>query len=52
MVIMPLDSNDPSALGVGPYYMLAFEIGGIPTTSMIGNDPADLWWQANHKQGL
>lgn len=31
--------------------MLAFEVGGVPTTSAIGSDPANLWWQADHKQG-
>ncbi|GJE96423.1 hypothetical protein PsYK624_126200 [Phanerochaete sordida] len=42
-----------SLIGVGqpPYYMLAFESGGISTSSQIGYDPANLWWQVNHKQG-
>ncbi|GJE96424.1 hypothetical protein PsYK624_126210 [Phanerochaete sordida] len=36
---------------VAPYYMLAFEPGGVPTTSMIGHDRSNLWWQANHQRG-
>lgn len=45
-------TNDPSALGVAPYYLIAFEVGGIPTTTMVGSDPHNLSWTANHKQGI
>lgn len=31
--------------------MLALEPSGIPTTSLIGSDPSNLWWQANHQNG-
>lgn len=31
--------------------MFAFEPGGIPTVSMIGNDPKNLSWQNTHKSG-
>ncbi|EKM55035.1 uncharacterized protein PHACADRAFT_255361 [Phanerochaete carnosa HHB-10118-sp] len=51
VVVESLDSENSSAVGVALYYMLAFEAGGVPTTSMIGYDPTNLCWQANHKQG-
>lgn len=51
VALEPLDSSNANNLGISPYYMLAFEVGGIPTTSVIGSDPADLWWQASHKRG-
>ena len=50
LVIIPPASN-ASAVGVPPYYLLAFEPGGVPTTTMVGSDPKNLTWIANHKQG-
>lgn len=50
LVIIPPASN-ASAVGVPPYYLLAFEPGGVPTTTMVGRDPKNLTWIANHKQG-
>ncbi|GJE96427.1 hypothetical protein PsYK624_126240 [Phanerochaete sordida] len=47
VVVTPLNGSQPSP----PYYMVALEASGISTTSNIGTDPADLWWQANHKNG-
>lgn len=44
-------SSNASALGVPPYYMLAFELGGVPTTTMVGSDPSKLSWQVRHKRG-
>ncbi|KAH8105354.1 hypothetical protein BXZ70DRAFT_904557 [Cristinia sonorae] len=51
IVVSSLFTNNTKALGTPPYYMLAFENGGIPTTSMIGTDPTKLSWQANHARG-
>lgn len=42
-------SSEP--LGTPPYSMLAFEPGGIPTTSALGSDPAHLSWQVKHARG-
>ena len=44
-------SNDTSAVGVPPYYLMAFESGGVPTTTMVGSDLSKLTWLANHKRG-
>ncbi|EKM51253.1 uncharacterized protein PHACADRAFT_263297 [Phanerochaete carnosa HHB-10118-sp] len=42
-------TNDPSALGVPPYYFIAFELGGVPTTTPIGS--SNPLWQVTHKAG-
>ena len=52
IVVESLSTNDTTALGVPPYYLLAFEAGGVPTTTMVGSDPANLSWQAIHKRGM
>ncbi|KZT35559.1 hypothetical protein SISSUDRAFT_990323, partial [Sistotremastrum suecicum HHB10207 ss-3] len=31
-----------------PFYMVAYEVNGIATTSLIGTDPNDLSWEVNH----
>ena len=31
--------------------MLAFELGGVPTTTLLGTDPGKLSWTANHQRG-
>ena len=49
IIVEPLGGG--SSKGIPPYYMFAFEVGGIPTTQMIGSDPANLTWIADHKQG-
>ncbi|KZS94132.1 hypothetical protein SISNIDRAFT_549342 [Sistotremastrum niveocremeum HHB9708] len=40
----------PSANSVPtpPFYMVAYEVNGIATTSLIGTDPSDLSWEVNH----
>ncbi|KAI0084381.1 hypothetical protein BDY19DRAFT_909858 [Irpex rosettiformis] len=48
--IKPLTSNS-TYTGVGPYYMFAFEPGGVPSVAMIGEDPKKLTWQNTHKSG-
>ncbi|KAJ3523914.1 hypothetical protein NM688_g8648 [Phlebia brevispora] len=50
IIVEPLSDNSTTA-GVPPYYLFAFELGGIPTVTMVGNDPNNLTWVANHKQG-
>lgn len=44
-------NSGSTAVGVAPYYLIAFEPNGIPTTTMVGSDPNNLMWTANHKQG-
>ncbi|GJE96426.1 hypothetical protein PsYK624_126230 [Phanerochaete sordida] len=51
ITIQSQDGGSSSQAGVPPYYMLALEPSGIPTTSLIGSDPSNLWWQANHQNG-
>ncbi|KIP02078.1 hypothetical protein PHLGIDRAFT_311064 [Phlebiopsis gigantea 11061_1 CR5-6] len=43
--------NNAPYTAVPPYYMVAFEISGIPTTTNIGQNPTNLTWQNTHKQG-
>ena len=49
VIVEPL--TNATSTGVPPYYLIAFEVGGIPTTTMIGNDPQNLSWTAIHKAG-
>ena len=51
LLVESLFTNNTAAVGVPPYYLIAFEAGGIPTTTMIGSDPNNLSWQAIHKRG-
>ncbi|EKM55034.1 uncharacterized protein PHACADRAFT_208564 [Phanerochaete carnosa HHB-10118-sp] len=52
IVISPFDSSDsPASAGIPPFYMLAFEPGGVPTTSALGSDLTRLLWQVDHVRG-
>ncbi|GJE96422.1 hypothetical protein PsYK624_126190 [Phanerochaete sordida] len=53
VALEPVDNSNPPAgsFGVPPFYMLAFEPGGVPTTSVLGSDPTQLAWQVNHVRG-
>ena len=48
-IVKPLPPQNST--GVPPYYLFAFEVGGIPTAQMVGSDPANLTWIANYRQG-
>ncbi|KAJ7144531.1 hypothetical protein C8R44DRAFT_145122 [Mycena epipterygia] len=37
--------------GVPPFYMIAFPVGGAPTTSFIGTDENNLKWMVDHPIG-
>ncbi|KZT01644.1 uncharacterized protein LAESUDRAFT_752523 [Laetiporus sulphureus 93-53] len=50
IVVESLSSNS-SELGVPPYYLIAFELGGVPTTRMVGPDASKLYWQVGHREG-
>lgn len=50
IIIVP-QSSTPNNVGVPPYYLFAFEAGGIPSVSMIGTDHNNLSWQNTHKRG-
>ncbi|KAJ7595329.1 hypothetical protein C8J56DRAFT_775704, partial [Mycena floridula] len=41
----------PGAVPVPPYYMMAFEIGGIPTTTLLGSNVSNLKWTVDHAPG-
>ncbi|CCM00033.1 uncharacterized protein FIBRA_02059 [Fibroporia radiculosa] len=49
-IVVESITNNASELGVPPYYLIAFEAGGIPTTSMIGSEPSQLRWQVGHRR--
>ncbi|KIP04190.1 hypothetical protein PHLGIDRAFT_76352, partial [Phlebiopsis gigantea 11061_1 CR5-6] len=36
---------------VPPYYLMAFEVTGIPTTTSVGGDSSEVSWQVDHRQG-
>ncbi len=44
-------TNDTSAVGVPPYYVVAFEPGGVPTTQNVGNSSGNLSWLVDHAAG-
>ena len=50
LLTQPLSGHD-SVHGVPPYYLIAFEAGGVPTTTLLEGDPANLAWQVRHKRG-
>ncbi|KAJ3480187.1 hypothetical protein NLI96_g8529 [Meripilus lineatus] len=50
-IVVSSISTDPNALGVPPYYMLALEQGGVPTTQNVGNNPGNLSWVVDHVAG-
>ncbi|KIP02077.1 hypothetical protein PHLGIDRAFT_60745, partial [Phlebiopsis gigantea 11061_1 CR5-6] len=35
---------------VPPYYLIAFEVGGVPTTTNLGSDASNLSWKNTHKR--
>jgi hypothetical protein len=43
--------NDDVTFGTPPYYMMAMEVGGIPTTDFVGADRSALNWVVNHAAG-
>ncbi|KAI8977853.1 hypothetical protein BD414DRAFT_157509 [Trametes punicea] len=47
--IKPLNSST-TFLGVAPYYMLAVEVEGITSYTLIGDDPSHLFWQNTHRR--
>ncbi|TFK32847.1 hypothetical protein BDQ12DRAFT_616308, partial [Crucibulum laeve] len=49
IVVKPYNATGNS--GVPPYYMLAFPVGGTPTTTFIGMDNSTLSFQATHPVG-
>ncbi|GJE93630.1 hypothetical protein PsYK624_097900 [Phanerochaete sordida] len=51
IVVEPLTGADASAVGVPPYYLMAFELNGVPTTTSLGSDLNNLSWQVTHKAG-
>ncbi|KAL4248206.1 hypothetical protein ABKN59_007149 [Abortiporus biennis] len=51
IIVESLNASDPSSVGVAPYYLIAFKPGGIPTTTPIGSNVAQLSWTVNHARG-
>ena len=50
MVVTP-GTGSTASLGTPPYYMLAFQPGGVTTRSLLGTDPANLQWTVDHPAG-
>jgi hypothetical protein len=49
MVQISLIAGINGSVGVAPYSILAFEVGGIPTNYTVpGNDPTNLTWPVAH----
>ena len=36
---------------VPPFYLYAFEVGGVPTVTLVGSDLTNMLWTAAHKRG-
>lgn len=49
LIVKP--KTNSTVIGTPPYYLMAFEVGGIPTTNFAGTDPNSLNWQVNHQAG-
>lgn len=49
IVVKPF--NATGNLGIAPYYMISFPIGGIPVSTPIGSDPDNLSWKVTHPAG-
>ncbi|KAF9492395.1 hypothetical protein BDN71DRAFT_1473847 [Pleurotus eryngii] len=50
-IIVKSFNADNSTHGTPPYYMRSFELGGLPTTTLIGTDENDLRWTVTHPLG-
>ncbi|KAJ7594518.1 hypothetical protein C8J56DRAFT_440084 [Mycena floridula] len=42
---------DGNSSGIGPYYMTAFAINGLPITSLLGENETSLSWNVTHPVG-
>ncbi|KAH9911034.1 hypothetical protein B0H21DRAFT_775099 [Amylocystis lapponica] len=50
-IIVESITNNASELGVAPYNFVAFELEGVPTTTMVGSNLTELSWQVTHRAG-
>jgi len=48
--VKPFDPSN-NTHGVPPFYMMAFAIGGTPSTTLIGTDESNLSWTVNQPVG-
>ncbi|KAJ7143981.1 hypothetical protein C8R44DRAFT_973745 [Mycena epipterygia] len=48
---LPVTADSLIANGVPPFYMIAFAVGGAPTTAFIGTNKSDLKWTVDHSVG-
>ncbi|KAF7346713.1 hypothetical protein MSAN_01809400 [Mycena sanguinolenta] len=46
-----LEANSRTANGTAPFYMMAFPVGGTPSTSFIGTDQNNLTWTVTYPVG-
>jgi hypothetical protein len=44
-------NNDGVSFGQPPYYVMALEVGGIPTVDPVGEDRTSLNWVVRHAAG-
>ncbi|ESK89415.1 hypothetical protein Moror_16190 [Moniliophthora roreri MCA 2997] len=50
IVVKPYNPNN-NTKGVPPFYMIAYEIGGTPRISLLGQNESDLKWTVDHPIG-
>ncbi|KAJ7143973.1 hypothetical protein C8R44DRAFT_558263, partial [Mycena epipterygia] len=48
---LPMTAEALIAHGVPPFYMIAFAVGGAPTTTLIGTNESELKWTVDHPVG-
>ncbi|KAJ6503580.1 hypothetical protein C8R45DRAFT_1091356 [Mycena sanguinolenta] len=48
---VPLEANARTANGTPPFYMMAFPVGGTPSTSFIGTNQSNLAWTVTYPVG-
>ena len=45
-------NNDSVSFGVPPYYLMALEVDGTPTTTPVGQNRTNLSWVVRHRAGM
>ncbi|KAJ6526510.1 hypothetical protein DFH09DRAFT_1285906 [Mycena vulgaris] len=46
-----IEASPRKAHGIPPFYMIAFAVGGKPSTTFIGTNESNLWWTVRHPVG-
>jgi hypothetical protein len=51
-LVIYVNNNIATVKPVPPYYLVAFEAGGLSTVSYVGYDVGNLIWTVNHLTGI